>query len=173
MVKKYTRKGHKTRSAGRFGVRYGRKNRKLVADIEERMRQGYKCPRCGMIAIRRIGTGIWNCRKCDHTFAGGTYQPHSSVGLAAVRSVKKAMEPDMLLKQTDWKIPISKKRKDEQNDELKINLTEDISENVSEDVSENISEDISENVSEDVSENISEDISENVSEDISEDQSIR
>jgi len=101
MAKKYTRKGHKTRSAGRFGVRYGRKNRKLVADIEERMRQGYKCPRCGIIAIRRTGTGIWNCKKCDYTFAGGTYVPKTSVGLVAARSVKKAMESDMVFEEME------------------------------------------------------------------------
>ena len=101
MAKKYTRKGHKTRSAGRFGVRYGRKNRKLVADIEERMRQGYKCPRCGIIAIRRTDTGIWNCKKCDYTFSGGTYVPKTSVGLVAARSVKKAMEPEMVLEELE------------------------------------------------------------------------
>lgn len=101
MAKKYTRKGHKTRSAGRFGVRYGRKNRKLVADIEERMRQGYRCPRCGIIAIRRTDTGIWNCKKCDYTFSGGTYVPKTSVGLVAARSVKKAMEPDMVFKEME------------------------------------------------------------------------
>ena len=105
MAKKYTRKGHKTRSAGRFGVRYGRKNRKLVADIEERMRQGYKCPRCGIIAIRRTNTGIWNCKKCDYTFSGGTYVPITSVGLVAARSVKKAMESDMVYEETEEIIP--------------------------------------------------------------------
>ena len=35
-------KGRKTRSAGRFGCRYGRKARMLVADIEENMRQATK-----------------------------------------------------------------------------------------------------------------------------------
>ena len=105
MAKKYTRKGHKTRSAGRFGVRYGRKNRKLVADIEERMRQGYKCPRCGIIAIRRTDTGIWNCKKCDYTFAGGTYVPKTSVGLVAARSVKKAMESDIVFEEMEEIVP--------------------------------------------------------------------
>ena len=97
MAKKYTRKGHKTRSAGRFGVRYGRKNRKLVANIEERMRQGYKCPKCGQMTIRRTDTGIWNCKKCDHTFTGGTYVPQTSMGLAVTRSVKKAMDTDITI----------------------------------------------------------------------------
>ncbi len=101
MAKKFTRKGHKTRSAGRFGVRYGRKTRKLVADIEERMRQGYKCPRCGIVAIRRTDTGIWNCKKCDYTFAGGTYVPKTSVGLVAARSVKRATEPDMVFEEME------------------------------------------------------------------------
>lgn len=97
MAKKYTRKGHKTRSAGRFGVRYGRKVRKLVANIEERMRQDYKCPKCGLMTIRRTDTGIWNCKKCDHTFTGGTYVPQTSMGLAVTRSVKKAMETDIFI----------------------------------------------------------------------------
>ncbi|MBW6518768.1 MAG: 50S ribosomal protein L37ae [ANME-2 cluster archaeon] len=96
MAKKYTRKGHKTRSAGRFGVRYGRKVRKLVANIEERMRQDYKCPKCGLMTIRRTDTGIWNCKKCDHTFTGGTYVPNTSMGLAVTRSVKKAMETGIM-----------------------------------------------------------------------------
>jgi large subunit ribosomal protein L37Ae len=95
MAKKFTAKGRKTRSAGRFGVRYGTKNRKLVADIEERMRQGYKCPECGIIAIRRTDTGIWSCKKCNYTFSGGTYVPRTSVGLVAARSLKKAMESDV------------------------------------------------------------------------------
>ncbi|NIA02951.1 MAG: 50S ribosomal protein L37ae [Nitrospirae bacterium] len=95
MAKKFTRKGRKTRSAGRFGVRYGTKVRKLVADIEERMRQGYKCPECGMVAINRTDTGIWSCKKCNYTFSGGTYVPKTSVGLVAARSLKKAMESDV------------------------------------------------------------------------------
>lgn len=36
MAKKYSKKGRVTRSAGRFGVRFGRKDRKLVADLEEK-----------------------------------------------------------------------------------------------------------------------------------------
>ena len=95
MAKKFTHKGRKTRSAGRFGVRYGSKVRKLVADIEERMRQGYKCPECGIMAIRRTDTGIWSCKKCNHTFSGGTYIPKTSVGLVATRSLKKAMETNV------------------------------------------------------------------------------
>jgi len=41
------KKGRKTRSAGRFGPRYGRKIRKRIADVESVMNQAHKCPACG------------------------------------------------------------------------------------------------------------------------------
>jgi large subunit ribosomal protein L37Ae len=86
------RKGKKTRSAGRFGVRYGRKVRKTVADVEERMRAPHKCPRCERKSVRRIGTGIWRCSKCGFTFSGGTYIPQTSLGLTAQRVIKRLVE---------------------------------------------------------------------------------
>ncbi len=85
-------KGRKTRSAGRFGARYGRKVRKLVADIEEQMRRKHPCPKCGRMSVVRKGTGIWYCRKCEVTFAGGTYLPYTSTGKTVIRSIKKETE---------------------------------------------------------------------------------
>ncbi len=85
-------KGRKTRSAGRFGPRYGRRSRKLVADIEEQMRQKHKCPKCGRSSVVRKGTGIWHCRKCNVTFSGGTYIPYTSIGKTVMRSIKKGIE---------------------------------------------------------------------------------
>jgi len=56
------------------------------------MRMKYKCPQCSYLSIKRIGTGIWKCRKCGYTIAGGTYIPFTSVGRSVQRSVKKAIE---------------------------------------------------------------------------------
>jgi large subunit ribosomal protein L37Ae len=81
-------KGKKTRSAGRFGVRYGRKNRKLVADIEEKMRAEHTCSKCGANKVKRTATGIWNCTKCDYTFAGGSYVPRTPAQVAMLRAVQ-------------------------------------------------------------------------------------
>ncbi|MEZ5336148.1 MAG: 50S ribosomal protein L37ae [Methanolobus sp.] len=92
MAKKYTRKGRVSRSAGRFGTRYGRKDRKLVADLEQKMRMPHKCPKCARPNVKRMGTGIWKCTKCDYTFAGGTFLPQTNVGKTVARSVKKATE---------------------------------------------------------------------------------
>lgn len=86
------KKGWKTRSAGRFGVRYGRNIRKRVADIEEKMHEKHTCVQCGFPSVRRIGTGIWKCAKCGRIFAGGTYLPSTSVGKTVARSVKRVIE---------------------------------------------------------------------------------
>ena len=89
---KQTTKGKKSRSAARFGPRYGRKSRKLVADSEEKSKATYDCPQCGRNRVTRNGTGIWNCSKCNYTFAGGTYVPVTSAGRSVARSVKKSVE---------------------------------------------------------------------------------
>jgi len=87
-------KGRKTRSAGRFGVRYGTRSRKLLADIEDRSRGPHHCPRCGQVSVRRQGTGIWNCRKCGYTFAGGAYLPQTPLNRTANRAIEKARSGD-------------------------------------------------------------------------------
>jgi large subunit ribosomal protein L37Ae len=92
MGKKYTKKGRVSRSSGRFGVRYGRKDRKLVADLEEKMRMPHTCANCARPNVKRIGTGIWKCTKCGYTFAGGTFLPQTTVGKTVSRSVRKATE---------------------------------------------------------------------------------
>ncbi len=86
-------KGRKTRSAGRFGTRYGVKNRKLVADIEEKMHADYACSKCGAIKIKRIATGIWKCTKCESTFTGGSYVPQTSAHLTVIRAVHGEKAP--------------------------------------------------------------------------------
>lgn len=81
-------KGRKTRSAGRFGTRYGVKNRKLVADIEEKMHADYACSKCGAVKLKRIATGIWKCTKCEVTFTGGSYVPQTPAQLTVLRAVQ-------------------------------------------------------------------------------------
>jgi len=35
----------------------------------------YTCPVCQYPKVERQSVGIWSCKKCDHTFAGGAWEP--------------------------------------------------------------------------------------------------
>ncbi len=65
----------KAGSVGRFGPRYGVKNRRSIQEVERMQRARYKCPRCEFEAVKRYATGVWRCRHCGLKFAGGAYQP--------------------------------------------------------------------------------------------------
>ncbi|MEF8774410.1 MAG: 50S ribosomal protein L37ae [Halobacteriales archaeon] len=84
----------RTGSAGRFGARYGRVARKRVADIEEEMRGDHECPDCGSERVSRTGTGIWECSRCGHKFAGGAYSPTTPGGKQVTRSIRAALAED-------------------------------------------------------------------------------
>jgi large subunit ribosomal protein L37Ae len=91
---KQTTKGRKSRSAARFGPRYGRKSRKQVADSEEKSKASYDCPSCNRNRVTRTSTAIWSCSKCGYTFAGGSFLPETSLGRSVLRSLKKTLEVD-------------------------------------------------------------------------------
>ncbi len=65
----------KVGSAGRFGQRYGRKVRQIVAEIEKIQKQRHICPKCNMPYVKRIAKGIWQCKKCGNKFTGLAYYP--------------------------------------------------------------------------------------------------
>ncbi len=62
-------------SAGRYGVRFGQKIRKMVSDIEAVQKLDHACPACTKNAVEREASGIWKCRICKCVFAGGAYNP--------------------------------------------------------------------------------------------------
>jgi large subunit ribosomal protein L37Ae len=64
----------KVGSTGRFGVRYGRKIRKRVLDIEIRQRQKQTCPYCKKKQVKRVATGIFRCSKCNSKFTSKAYE---------------------------------------------------------------------------------------------------
>ena len=70
-----TSKSKKSRSAGRFGVRYGKKTRAHLANAEEKQRQKQICPFCGKPGAKRLSKGIWQCtrKKCGKKFASDVY----------------------------------------------------------------------------------------------------
>ena len=87
----------KVGTAGRFQARYGVRARSRIRDVENQQKSKHPCPSCGQIAVRRISTGIWQCKKCNYTFAGGAYIPRT----------ESAQNVDKLLAKGDMKTPKS------------------------------------------------------------------
>ncbi len=79
-------------SVARFGARYGRKEKKAYLSIEKKQHKKHQCPKCNFEKVKREGTGIWRCRKCGYTFAGGAYTPTTAPGAVAKRQITKIKE---------------------------------------------------------------------------------
>ena len=65
----------KVKSAGRYGVRYGLKQRKKIINIEKEQRKKHICPSCKKPSLKRMASGIWYCEKCGTKLAGKAYTP--------------------------------------------------------------------------------------------------
>ncbi len=81
----------KVGSAGKFGVRYGMRLRKKWVEVDRKQRRKHLCPVCRKLGVRRVSTGIWQCRKCGTKFAGGAYIPTTPMLATALRTVKKVV----------------------------------------------------------------------------------
>ncbi len=77
---------------GRFGPRYGTKVRKLVLEVERKLRQRYRCPSCGAVKVKRVSTSIWQCRRCGAKFAGAAYSPSALASPAESKALGGAEE---------------------------------------------------------------------------------
>ncbi|MGK3734084.1 MAG: large subunit ribosomal protein L37Ae [Bacillariaceae sp.] len=58
---------------GKYGTRYGSTLRKIVRKMEVSQHSTYRCVFCGKDTVKRTCVGIWNCRSCRKTVAGGAY----------------------------------------------------------------------------------------------------
>jgi len=81
----------KVGSAGRFQARYGVRSRTRVRDVEIQQKAKHLCPRCGQKTVKRIGTGIWKCKKCGNTYAGGAYVPKTEQGLNVEKMLRSGI----------------------------------------------------------------------------------
>tara|TARA_B100001964_G_C13796131_1_gene406689 strand:- start:86 stop:388 length:303 start_codon:yes stop_codon:yes gene_type:complete len=73
-----------------FGARYGSSLRKRYIKVVKELKKPHKCPQCGFLRVKRESVGIWKCRKCEYTFAGGAYTPVTKLGVVARRAAKSA-----------------------------------------------------------------------------------
>jgi large subunit ribosomal protein L37Ae len=62
-----------SKAVGRYGTRYGRRNRNKVALIEVDQKKKHKCPKCGYAKVKRLSAGIWQCSNCKAKFTSRAY----------------------------------------------------------------------------------------------------
>ncbi len=68
-----TTKTKKTKSAGRFGARYGKTVKRKLVEVEIKQRKKQTCPICKKGTAKRLSKGIWQCKKCKKKFASDVY----------------------------------------------------------------------------------------------------
>jgi large subunit ribosomal protein L37Ae len=73
-----------------LGVRYGSTVRKRYMKVITELKKPHKCPQCGFVKVHRESVGVWKCKKCSYTFAGGAYTPVTKLGVVAKRAAKGA-----------------------------------------------------------------------------------
>jgi large subunit ribosomal protein L37Ae len=63
----------KVGTTGRFGVRYGKRLRTKVLEVENRQKKKQACPSCERFQVKRLAAGIFLCNKCKSKFTGDAY----------------------------------------------------------------------------------------------------
>jgi large subunit ribosomal protein L37Ae len=83
------RRTDKVGITGKYGTRYGQKLRKQVKAFEILQRTKYTCPFCGKASVRRHSVGIWNCKACRRTVAGGAWEYSTSAAQTAKTTINR------------------------------------------------------------------------------------
>ena len=88
-----TKRTKKVGSAGRFQARYGVRARTKIRNVEIQQKVKHICPSCGHKKVKRMGTSIWQCKKCGAKFAGGAYLPRTDAG----QNVEKMLKGEIMV----------------------------------------------------------------------------
>ena len=78
--------------AARFGPRYGVSVRRNAAKVLRKKSKKYTCPVCQYPKVTRGAVGIWNCGKCNHSFAGGAWEPFTRASDANNRIIRRSVD---------------------------------------------------------------------------------
>jgi large subunit ribosomal protein L37Ae len=74
----------KRKNIGRRG-RGGATLRRRYERIMNSLNRYHRCPSCASESVKRKSVGLWGCRKCGYTFAGGAYIPSTKLGQTSRR----------------------------------------------------------------------------------------
>ena len=73
MAETSIKRTHVKGGAGKFEARYGRTNRAKFNKIDSLQKATYQCPFCSYIKVKRLSSGIWQCKKCNAKFTSKAY----------------------------------------------------------------------------------------------------
>lgn len=86
--------------SGKYGTRYGASLRKQAKKIEMQQHAKFLCPFCGSKTVRRVAVGIWGCRHCKKTVAGGAWSMTTAAALTARSTIQRLKTTATLKTQT-------------------------------------------------------------------------
>ena len=66
-------KSKKSKSAGRFGARYGKRVRDRLVQVESKQRIKQQSPFHPKGTAKRLAAGIWKCSRTGKVFADNAY----------------------------------------------------------------------------------------------------
>merc|ERR1711879_982084 len=87
--------GKRTRKVGvtgKYGTRYGASLRKQIKKMEITQHAKYTCHFCGKDSVKRDAVGIWTCRGCRKTVAGGAWVLNTTAAATVRSSVRRLRE---------------------------------------------------------------------------------
>ncbi len=87
-----SKRTQKSGIGARFGPRYGVSVRHSATSALKKVKRSYTCPVCQYQRVKRQSAGIWACKKCGHTFAGGVWQPFTRATDANNRIIRRSAD---------------------------------------------------------------------------------
>ena len=87
-----SKRTQKTGATARYGSRYGVSVRQRAGNALSKLNRKYTCPTCQYQQVTRKSRGIWHCKKCEHTFAGGVWEPFTRASEANHRVLRRGAD---------------------------------------------------------------------------------
>ena len=93
---KMAKRTKKAGVVGKYGTRYGASLRKVVKKMEISQHARYNCVFCGKTSMKRSAVGIWNCKACHKTTAGGAWVVSTPAAVQVRSTTRRLREAQVM-----------------------------------------------------------------------------
>jgi len=84
-----TKRTRKVGVTGKYGTRYGASLRKQVKKMEITQHARYTCTFCGKDTVKRQAVGIWKCKACKKSIAGGAWTVSTTAAITVRSTIRR------------------------------------------------------------------------------------